>query len=411
MSFEKFRYLLSLGLLLLWSGCQERPVTPAAPPSASPRVALQQSSADEDEPWCLPGNAADWEAYQASKEESKTKVSDGPPPDLGELVKKLHSPSPDDRLDAIRALGNLGPAAAPAVAELHTALNARHPTVQRDYDLVGFQFKSPVLWALARIGPAAEPAAQDILEIAVSANPDLSPPDYDYQVLAVQALGSIGPGAGDTVEPLLELARTIPTGDARRYYILKSVGQIGTEEARKGLEAFLGGEDITAREVAAKALMKSHPELLEPWFDTFVGENEQLAIRVAGALEYSQDRTEFLIDALSSQHKAAAVESLTRHGPQAASAIPALIELDGVIQREVLVGALRSLDPAGTKSVALIKLGLEDPLEVADAMDLLDMLDLPPARQVLQDYIEQNPAAAERLEHIRELRGLGDVGM
>ena len=133
-------------------------------------------------------------------------AGDGPPPNLGELVEKLHSPSPDERLDAIRALGNLGPAAAPAVEELQQALNARHPTVQRGYELVGFQFKGPILWALARIGPAAEPAVDDILQVAVTADPDRFPANYDFQVLAIQALGSIGPGASRAVEPLLQLA-------------------------------------------------------------------------------------------------------------------------------------------------------------------------------------------------------------
>ena len=365
----------------------------------------------EDEPWCLPGNAADWEVYQASLEESKTNADEGPPPNLAELVEKLHSPSPDERLDAIRALGNLGPAAAPAVEELQIALNARHPTVQRGYELVGFQFKGPILWALARIGPAAEPAVDDILQVAVTADPDRFPANYDFQVLAIQALGSIGPGASRAVEPLLQLAEPMHPGDVRLYYTLKSVGKIGGESAWQGLERYLRFEDRTARAVAAKILAGERPEKVEPLFEGFIKDDPEVAVELVSQLEFSDKRLDFLLESLRTKHRDKAVEALAQLGPAGRKAVPTLIEMKKEIDREPLARALSSLDPSGDFSVPLIRPGLEKEAEVWRTLDLLDRMDTPRSRSEVGAYLRAHPDAEEQLQHVRELRSVGDVGM
>jgi len=401
-------YLL-LGILAA-SGCrgdvpQNVGVTP------TPQAAVQASAVGEDEPWCLPGNAADWEVYQASLEESKTNAGDGPPPNLGELVEKLHSPSPDERLDAIRALGNLGPAAAPAVEELQQALNARHPTVQRGYELVGFQFKGPILWALARIGPAAEPAVDDILQVAVTADPDRFPANYDFQVLAIQALGSIGPGASRAVEPLLQLAEPMHAGDVRLYYTLKAVGSIGGESAWQGLEKYLRFQDRTARAVAAKILAKERPEKVGPVFESFMQDDPEVAVELASLLGFSEKRLDFLLKTLRTDNREKAVEALIRFGPAGRKAVPTLVEMEKEIDREPLARALSSLDPTGELSVPLIRPGLQKEAEVWRTLDLLDRMGTPRARREIEAYLSAHPGAENQLRHVRELRSVGDVGM
>lgn len=411
MAVDNPRYLILL-FLLAFGGCKGPQSIPQPSVTGSPPIAQNNSAADEDEPWCLPGNAADWEAYQMALEESKVQNNpDAPPPDISEQLKKLHSASPDDRLDAIRVLGNLGPAAAPAVPDLREALKARHPTVQRDYDLVGFQFKGPVLWALARIGPAAEPAVPDILEVALTANSDLNPPDYEYQILAIQALGNIGSGAEEAVGPLLKLAQNFTTGDVRRYHALRSLRQIGTPDALEGLELFLSGQDKTARDVAAEALLSTRPEVLEPWFATFVEEKPEFAIKLTAGLGYSPGRADFLVASLNSAHRLAAVKALAELGPRASSAIPALLALDGQIKREPLVEALRSIDPEGQRTVPLVVSGLEEPGRETDAMDLLAQLNNERARTALRAHFESHPQSKQRLQHFKELKTVGDPGL
>ena len=359
----------------------------------------------------MPGNAADWEAYQASQEKSNTNPDQGPPPNLGELVEKLHSPSPDERLNAIRALGNLGPSAAPAVPELRQALNARHPTVQRGYELVGFQFRGPVLWAFSRIGPEAEPAVDDILQVAITSDPDQSPANYDFQVLAIQALGSIGPGASRAVGPLLQLAEPLHPGDVRLYYTLKAIGQIGGDEAWQGLEKYLRFEDRTARALAARVLVKVRPEFVEPVFDSFREDDPEVAAELAAGLKFTETRLSFLVDSLQTEYKEKALEALTALGPAAHEAVPALVKMEKQLDREPLASAIRVLDPTGELSVPLIQPGLESQAEVWRTLDLLDQMDTRQARQAVDAYLRSHPGSEKQLDHIRSLRSVGDVGM
>ena len=357
-------YLL-LGILAA-SGCrgdvpQNVGVTP------TPQAAVQASAVGEDEPWCLPGNAADWEVYQASLEESKTNAGDGPPPNLGELVEKLHSPSPDERLDAIRALGNLGPAAAPAV--------------------------------------------DDILQVAVTADPDRFPANYDFQVLAIQALGSIGPGASRAVEPLLQLAEPMHAGDVRLYYTLKAVGSIGGESAWQGLEKYLRFQDRTARAVAAKILAKERPEKVGPVFESFMQDDPEVAVELASLLGFSEKRLDFLLKTLRTDNREKAVEALIRFGPAGRKAVPTLVEMEKEIDREPLARALSSLDPTGELSVPLIRPGLQKEAEVWRTLDLLDRMGTPRARREIEAYLSAHPGAENQLRHVRELRSVGDVGM
>jgi len=131
----------------------------AAQPAA---VALAKAAADEDDDVR--------EAVVAALED----LGPPPPEQLGELIPLLSDPNGDVAYWAATLLGRLGPAAAPAVAALTSALGPAAPLTVRQR----------AAWALGNIGPAAA-SATSALEMAAAHN------DPRLARLARQALDQI----------------------------------------------------------------------------------------------------------------------------------------------------------------------------------------------------------------------------
>jgi HEAT repeat protein len=124
--------------------------------------------------------------------------------DLDALVKQLASRDPSLRLRAIKAIGILGPAAARAtVPFLVATLGDPDGDVRR-----------AAITILRQMFPNVRPTEVVIRAIAV----DLVDPDPNMRLLAVRALGRIGPPA-IIVAPDIDALRNDPDTDVRRAAI------------------------------------------------------------------------------------------------------------------------------------------------------------------------------------------------
>ena len=97
--------------------------------------------------------------------------------DVAALTKQLQSKDSSVRLRAVKALGNLGPAARFAITDLLVNLNDKDPDVRR-----------AAIASLAAIQPEAAPAEQIIRSIAL----DLKDPDPGVRLLALRSISRYG---------------------------------------------------------------------------------------------------------------------------------------------------------------------------------------------------------------------------
>lgn len=112
--------------------------------------------------------------------------------DVPTLMRNLRDRDEAVRLRAAKALGNLGPAARPAVSLLTEALKDPDADVRR-----------VALQALRKIDPAAKPGEP---EIGVYVH-DLKDPDPAVRLRAAKTLGRFGPAAESAVPALVEAAQ------------------------------------------------------------------------------------------------------------------------------------------------------------------------------------------------------------
>ncbi|MDB5307481.1 MAG: repeat protein [Gemmataceae bacterium] len=120
--------------------------------------------------------------------------------DVGALTKQLQSTDSSVRLRAVKALGNLGPAARFAYPDLLAAVNDRDADVRRS-----------AVAALRLVQPESPPSEQVVRAIAL----DLKDLDPGVRLLAIRALAQLGRRAAlvaQELEPLL----TDPDPDVRR---------------------------------------------------------------------------------------------------------------------------------------------------------------------------------------------------
>jgi HEAT repeat protein len=120
--------------------------------------------------------------------------------DVGALVKQLSSGDASFRLRAVKALGDLGPAARFAIPDLITALRDPDPDVRRGS-----------VAALQLIAPDAKPSESLVRAIAL----DLTSPDANTRLLAIRSLARIGRPAAIVAGDLQPLI-TDPDPDVRR---------------------------------------------------------------------------------------------------------------------------------------------------------------------------------------------------
>lgn len=129
-------------------------------------------------------------------------------PRLRELLGDTHTAV---RTSAAHALGRFGTQAEPAVEDLAEII--RDPD---DYDIV----KRSVLFALKDIGPAAVQAVPELIEVVRGDN-------HLYRMLAIQAIGAVGPQANAARPTLLELQdEGVHCGNTRKA-LTEALARIG----------------------------------------------------------------------------------------------------------------------------------------------------------------------------------------
>jgi serine/threonine protein kinase len=244
-------------------------------------------------------------------------------------LRELSDPNPETRRGAIRALVELGAAAARGTPALVTALRDPDP-----------QVRWAAAEALANLGPPAALAVAEALR-------DVTP---HVRVIAAAVLGRIGPGARRAVPALSEAMRD-RSPEVRRQ-AAESLGAIGVE-ARAAVKTLLcAAEDWVeeVREEALRALRRIGPAAVPALMARLEDADEALFARAAELLlAHEEHALAPLVQALghsSARVRRRAAEILERIGPRAPSAVDpltrALQDRDG----EVRAAAARALDCA-----------------------------------------------------------------
>ena len=155
------------------------------------------------------------------------------------LIKLMNDADTQVGKNAVDALGGIGPAAAEAISPLIDALDSRKGRGGRGAGRM--QSVMHIAQALARIGPAAIPPLQTALESQ----------DAQQRAAAARALGAFGPAAAAAVPALVK--NLADGSEPVREDSVDAIGQIGGP-ARPALLAALGDADAKRRAGAALAL-------------------------------------------------------------------------------------------------------------------------------------------------------------
>ncbi len=178
------------------------------------------------------------------------------------------------------------------------------------------------VYALGRLGAAAEPAIPQIVEL-------LKDREARVQAGAAYTLARLGDPAYDT---LLKLLRT---GDRRqRQWAVYALGRTGREDAVAPVRNALSDSREEIREIAADSLRTmaaEDPATLRALIDALKDPSPAVKSNAASALGHAKDAaaiaglTALLGDEVKNV-RAAACEALGRIGPPAVSAVPLLME-------------------------------------------------------------------------------------
>lgn len=145
----------------------------------------------------------------AVRRNSELIISSADSQNIDALVRQLRSRDSSQRLRAVKALGNLGPAARFAVTNLLDVLNDTDGDVRRS-----------AIAAIRQIVPDAKPTEAIIRALAA----DLTDPDPNIRLLAVRALGRSGQLA-QAASSAIDALRNDPDPDVRRAAV-EALGRI-----------------------------------------------------------------------------------------------------------------------------------------------------------------------------------------
>lgn len=271
------------------------------------------------------------------------------------------------RRDAAEGLGRLGaPLATPAVPALTKGLLGE-----------AWDVRKKIVEALGRIGPASAPAAENLAKLLGEhglAVPEETISGWDPQefVRSVEeqtliTLARIGSGAKTALPALkAELQKSTGTRKVHAAWALASVGpSFGV--ARPALEAALESEDARSRTASARALAHlgkraaASAKALQALRDA--GKTVDSAWCAWALSEVTGNRAEcarWLGERLSGEPKVAELSAtlLGRLGPEAAPAVPALIEAIANFERDrfgVLMEAVGALGKIGAAAEPALK--------------------------------------------------------
>jgi len=230
------------------------------------------------------------------------------------LIEALKIPDNDVRVNAVWALGKIGPQARAAIPELMEAL------VDNDWKV-----RFPAAWALGRIGP-------DAVETIPSLIHALGDRKVDVRREAVQALGWIGPQTNEVVPALIGSLED-PDADIR-YKAALMLGGFGStaKEAVPALIDALDDPDELVRRFVPQALGEIGSDAKDAIPALILGfRDEEVSTYAPSALgKIGKVAVPALIEALKDEdqivrHKSAS--ALGYIGPDAKAAVPALIRL------------------------------------------------------------------------------------
>ncbi len=352
---------------------------------------------------------------------------------LESLISKLNNQDAGEQFKAVGDLGELGPLAKPAVADLVKALNASD-------DLA---LKHEILITLGRIGTEAADAVPAVAEHLKQESPVL-------QHAAIQTLRHIGPKAKAAVPQLTELAKSNDPviGVASAWALVSIVDDLKTR--MQFLPVLVGGlekkdpgvvSDAVAAlaEVGKPAIPQLIPRLnrdnaevailaadtlammgpdAEPATNALVAaldnKNEEVAWRAARNLGIIAAQSETVVPALAKHLSAtspmvrtACAMALGNYGNAASAAVADLAKALSDESVEVRVAAARALGaigPDAKSAVPALDKALDDPagivtLSAAEALGSIKG----PAVQVLADRLKEPaflPLAAAVLGNI-----------
>lgn len=309
----------------------------------------------------------------------------------GKLAQLLRDPDSPVRIAAAGALGAIGSRASAAVPALIQAATSEHPSVTNAFERFGMtsDVQGAAVSALAEIGDSSQ-GALSVLSDAIS-----KPGMNTEQIFA--SFAKMGPRASSVVPLLVKLLQR------------KNYGQ--TEEVIDALAAMRTSASAALPELNRIALDKSassfHRKKALQAIDaieTSVPKKQQLARAVIGEFELREYATsmlskypsgdganlKLLVDGLNDGNlevRWRSIEALGNMGASAESAIPIMLKQNlGCSfmpdQRSRAWKAIRQIDPTGAKTIPLLQKSLKDAFEVRSAVELLEYINSPAARQL-----------------------------
>ncbi len=236
---------------------------------------------------------------------------------VGTLRSTLTDPATAVRRQAALALGQIGPAAAPAAEDLIAALHDADESVC-----------CHAAEALARVNGPPRQTVTALIEL-------LQAPGLPTRTAAARALGALKSEAADAIPALMPLLKE--HDEALRQAVAEALGQMGElpEMAVQSLTNGLSSHDTLERARTAEVLGSIGPaaaEVTSALADALEDSNDRVRAKAAQALgrigEAGAEAVPQLVRALRDQDNwvsALAAEALGEMGDAAADAIPCLI--------------------------------------------------------------------------------------
>ena len=307
-----------------------------------------------------------------------------------QLIAMLDSPNDEVRKAACEGLGNFGPGAEAAVPALCRLLGAE------------YYVQKAAIKALGQIGSAAAPSLGEALSHEAS----------HVRFAAVELLRKIGPAAEAAVPELskaltpprdvLMLSMTESTQEARfRETVARTLGQIGpaAEAAVPALSKALADLDNGVRKAAARVLDDMGVDPLHRvsfLIEALSDEKSLVRYGAARSLGEIGSVTEAVVPALNKALadedvgvRGQAAEALGQIGPAAEAAVPTLTKMladEDTSLRKRAARALGQIGPTAEVAVAALTKALadEDALVRHSVTKALDSMRVDPRRRILR---------------------------
>jgi len=328
------------------------------------------------------------------------------PPDVTELAKLLESDDPQERIDAARQLGEMGPMAAPAFHALLWSMHQRNPDYRREALLV-----------LPKIGA---PTRTDVGALADLTGDVAFPEGRLYALDALAALGV------DARPALLSLCTALRDRDpAVRRKAAEAIGAVGPaarDMARRDLIDALRDADPDVAAAATAALAKTGPPSVAEAasLQVLLQDKAEAARRFGlnGFRDLGPDAADFapsLEDSIagdaSPELRSLAIAALCRMAPAAPRTADAftraLADADPEVRRAAAAALAKMGADRGALPGLLVALGSDDEATGQAAEDALKTAKLSASQVEAVGDALRTKNAALRLRVLALLKSLG----